>query len=218
MDIKVSVETSDVSRFMRRLFRDQLPFSTSKAINEVAKDFQREQRRHQREIFTVRNARFVDRSVKIRPFSNKRTLEARVSIDPPGGRDRADILTKFEDGGFKFPRGRHLTVPQEVKRTKRGIIGKARRPRAFGFELRGRGPKGSLFQGAKKTFMIVPHAGGGAIFKQKRGQPFFPLFSLTRRARIPASLDFQENARQTVDRRFEMRFSEAFDRAIRTAR
>lgn len=218
MNLTVSTDTTGASRFLRTLFRDQLPFATSKAINATATDFQREQRQHMRSIFTVRNKLFVDRSVKIKPFANKRRLEATVSILPPGGTSRADIIGKFEQGGFKIPRGRHLTVPDEVKRSKRGAITKAKRPRAFGFELHGRGPEATVFRGQKRTFMIVRRSGGGAIFKRSRKRQVKQLFSLTDRARIPASLDFEENARRTVNTAFSRRFDEAFSRAVRSAR
>lgn len=218
MDIQVSVETVDVFRFLRRVFRDQIPFATSKAINDTAKDFQRAEREHMHDIFTVRRRTFIDRSVKIKPFATKHRLSATVSIDPPGGQRRADILTKFEAGGTKRPRGRHIAVPDEARRTRSGVISRTQRPRALQFELWGRGPEATVFRGTRRAFMVVPHQRGGAIFQRRAKRRVVQLFAFTSKARIPAVLEFEETAERVVNERFGVRFSEAFDRAVRTAR
>lgn len=49
------------SRHLSRLAASQLPFATSKAINETAKDFQKVQTAHMRGAFTERNATFIRR-------------------------------------------------------------------------------------------------------------------------------------------------------------
>ena len=66
----------------------QVPFATSVAINQTAKDFQKVQLAHMESAFIIRRQTFARRAVKIKPFSTKRQLKATVSIDPPGGRAR----------------------------------------------------------------------------------------------------------------------------------
>ena len=132
----------------------QLPFGIMLAINDTLKDAQKLQRTYQRGIFTVRRPLFVDRAVKIKPFATKRTLEGRMSIDPPGGRSRRDILTKFESGGRKQSRrGRHVAIPIGARRTKAGIVQRGQRPKALGLVRRGRGARGK-----RRTFVCPVQA------------------------------------------------------------
>ena len=198
--------------FTKRLerIRKQARFAMSKAINETAKDFQKSQVRRQEKTFTVRKAGFVSRSVKIKPFATKQRLEAVVSIDPPGGQRTTDILSKFEQTSVKKPRdGRHLAVPVEARRTKRGVITKGQRPKAFQFK-----EVGQAVKGLKRTF-IVPGVG---IFQRTSKRRIRLLFAFVERVRIPGVLRFQENARKVVKRRFKKHFAKAYEFALRTAR
>jgi len=236
MNISVDIDTSGVSRWVREVFDDQLPFATSRAINTVALEFQRVQRQHMLSVFEVRRRKFIERSVKIRrgDFATKQRLEATVRIETPGGGRRDDIFTKFETGARKLPtRGAHIAIPQAAKRTRTGIIGRSQRPRAFKFKLHGTGPKATVFRGLKRTFMIFNRDGGGGIY-QRVGRRRSASRSLRRRrstssrlrmlfvfrpeAPTPQILDFIDNAEKTVQRRWPKAFAESFDEAMRTAR
>lgn len=222
MDIDVDIDTAEFNRFLVRLHRDQLPFATSVAINRTAKDFQEAQREHIHDVFTVRRKRWVDRSVKIKPFATKRRLMAKVGIHPPGGDERADILTKFESGGIKRPQGgRSLAVPDEVKRTKTGFIGKRQRPKAFDFELWGRGPEATVYRGRRRAFMIRYPDGEGFIFRRTgrgAGSRMRLLYTFTPQARIDPLLEFFETAEEIIQSRFDENFADAFAHAMDTAR
>lgn len=214
----VTIETNalEVAGLLGRLFRDQVPFALSQAINDVAKEAQTVQRAHQRRVFTVRRPQFVDRAVKIRPFSTKRSPVAVLRIEPPGGRARADILTKFEDQTVKRPRdGRSIAVPSKVKRTAAGIVRKAERPSAL--ELRG---SGRVLRGARGTYLIRTPRGGVIIQRSGRrgAKQSRVLYYLEPEVRIRPDLDFVENITRVVGARFEDRFSARFDLAVRTAR
>src|SRR5690606_21849287 len=114
-------DVKDLTRGLSYLERQQIPFATSLALNETAKRAQGEQRKGMARHFTLRRKQWADRSVKIQPFSNKRTLAVTLKIDPPGG--KADIFSKFEDGGTKTPKdGKRLAVPDEVRRSKVGVV------------------------------------------------------------------------------------------------
>jgi len=218
------------------MFKDQVPFATSKALNRMALRFQEDQRDHQRRIFTIRRPRFVDRAVKVKPFSTKRTLFADVSIDPPGGQARADVLTKFEDQTSKSPlRGRSIAVPTDaVPRTGAGIIRKGWRPGELfeGAKQHGRGraigSKGDVYHGKKKTILIRKPGGKGFIFqyqgagsvgtKTGHNSGLVCLYVLVPRVEIRPELDFERNASLTFERHWVEYYVEAFDQAIRTAR
>ncbi len=198
------------ARHLNRMAANQVPFATSKAINETAKDFQKVQTAHIRKEFIERNPIFIKRAVKIKPFANKRRLSATVQIEPPGGQRTTDILSKFEEGGTKRPRqGRHLAIPIEVRRTKRGIVSKAQRPRAFQFR-----EIGKRIVGLKRTF-IVPGVG---ILQRRGKRKVRLLYAFARAVPIPAALDFVENAKRVVRVIFPRRFRKAFQQAMRTAR
>lgn len=199
-------------QFVKRLERigKQGRFAMSQAINETAKDFQKSQIRSQERAFTVRKQGFVSRSVKIKPFATKQRLEAIVSIDPPGGQRTADILSKFEQRTIKKARdGRHLAVPVEARRTKRGVISRGQRPKAFQFAK-----TGAAIKGLKRTF-ILPDIG---IFQRTSKRRIKLLYSFAKSVRIPAVLKFQENARKVIKRRFKSHFEKAYANALRTAR
>ncbi|HWK90243.1 MAG TPA: hypothetical protein VNP72_09615, partial [Longimicrobium sp.] len=149
MNVDVRTNAPQVARAMRENAR-QAAFALSRAINETAKDFQQAQREHQRSAFTVRRPAFVDNAVKIKPFATKSSLTARISIDPPGGRARADILTQHEHGGIKRPRGKSIAIPKEVGTNKAGIVTKGQRPRVLDFKQHG---SGNVMKGAKRTIL-----------------------------------------------------------------
>ncbi len=192
---------------------NQLPYAMALAINDTLKDAQQTQRLYQRRVFTVRRPKWVDRAVKIKPFATKRTLEGRMSVDPPGGQRRADILTKFETGGRKQSRrGRHVAIPIEARRTKAGIVQRGQRPKALGLVRRGRGARGK-----RRTF-LVPHVGIFQRVGRGRRSRVRLLYLFEHSVPIPASLRFVENAKDTVHEKFGPNFSRGMDRAMRTAR
>lgn len=214
MDFEVVVDASQAERFVRRLLRDDLPFVESLAVNMTAKDFQKAQREHMGDVFTIRRQSFMRRSVKIKPFSSKRqsVREAKVAIDSPGG--RSDIFGKFEEGGTKRPTsGTRLAVPAEVRRTKTGVVSKAQRPRRFDFQLSGRSRGAEVYRGRRKTFMIRRPDGTGGIF-QRKGDQVRTLYRFTPEAEIEPTLRFFENAERIVRDRFDVNFSRAWDKAL----
>ena len=186
----------------------QVPFATSVAINETAKDFQKVQVAHIESAFTIRRQTFARRAVKIKPFSTKQRLTATVSIDPPGG--KADILAKFETGGTKRPRGQHIAVPVGVRTSPTRVIPKARRPRQLlqkpnVFALRQR--RGKLPPGIYRRM--------GA---RRAGKRVKLLYAFKTSVPIDARLDFLETGQRVVRQRFGRNFQRAYAKALRTAR
>lgn len=212
MKIGVRSNLARVRRDHRRFHADQVPFATSKAINELAKSFQRQQTGHMEQEFTVRNRLFVSRAVKIKPFATKRSLKATVQIEPPGGPRTADILAKFEGGGTKKPRGSRLAVPQQVRRTKTGKVSTSLRPSNLQLTT----VTSTVSKGAKRTFSIRLPGGRGGIYQRvgrgRRGKVRL-LYSFIPRARIKPVLGFFRRARMVARREFDG----IFDRVYRLA-
>lgn len=234
--LRIDLTINDqASPFLRTLFADQVPFATSRAINRTALDFQKAQRSRLHAIFTLRRVRWAEQSIKIKPFATKRSPEARISIDPPGGgRTKADILGKFETETRKGPfRGRSVAVPTEhVPRTGAGVIRKGWRPAELFADARQHGVgkvfsrKGNVYKGARGTFLIRRPGGKGVILQRHGGMAATtghdpnvrPLYFLVPYVRITPELEFVETAKKTIERRWPENFREAFDRALRTAR
>lgn len=227
LELEVESNAEDVSAYARKIYEDQLPFATAKAINATALSFQKQQQKHMEDIFTVRRPRFTLRAVKIKPFAYKRRLWARVQIDPPGGRERADILTKFETDRFKVPfSSSRLAVPTEnVKRTPTGVVRKRYRISEMNLEPTGTGKvfsqKGRVAVGSvgARTVVAIRKAGGrGGIFMRTRSGESLPLYWFVPRVPIKPELDFVDNATRVVTKEWDDHFFEAFSGAIRNAR
>lgn len=207
--VAIGVEIKDhASPFLMAVFNKQLPFATSVALNETAKDFQKAQRARLSEVFTLRRRQWAEQSVKIKPFATKARQEVRISIDPPGG--RGDILGKFETDTVKRPRGEHVAVPVEARRSASGIVSARDRPRRVISEGRA---------------FIRKVGGRAAIFERlktrtanKLGKTVRLLYTLVHQVPIKPELRFVRTAEETVQKRWQINFAAAFARAIRTAK
>ena len=217
MKVDVTVRTERAHRFVQAVFDEQVPFATAVAINESAKHAQGVQRKHQRGIFEVRRPLFVDRSVKIKPFANKRTLTAVVSVDPPGGKDRADVIAQHEEGGPKgATSGTSVAVPtRHVPRTGAGVINRAWRPARLRKTRGGRSRRDKREWG---TFIRRTRGGRRAIFFDEGDEGIKPLYWLVPSVPIQPSLNFVENIRGAVLAVYDANFTKALDRAIGSAR
>ena len=210
--LDVEFDSRDTERWLGKMAK-QTSFALSVAINDTLKDAQKVQRAHQRRVFTVRRPQFVDRSVKIKRFATKRTLTGTMSIDPPGGQKRADIITKFERGGQKRPRdGRHLAIPIDAKRTKAGVVSRRNRPKGFNFKRVGRSIRGD-----RRTF-IIPGVGIFQRVGRRKNSRIRLLYAFKTQVPIDRRLDFIQNAERVVRQMFDRNFDRAFDRAMATAR
>ena len=223
MNVSVEFPAEEVSRYAAKVFDDQMPFATARALNGVALKFQGNQRERQYQVFTIRRKQFADRSVKIKPFATKIRQEVRVAVDSPGG--RSDIFGKFEDQTSKTPfRGKSIAVPTtNVPRTAAGVIRKGWRPKDLldGAAQHGVGrvfqSKGNVYRGKKKTFLVRKPGGKGTIF-ERDGAELLPLYQLVPRVRISPDLQFVDTANKTVNAEWVNQFGIAFDRATKTAR
>lgn len=223
-EIDIVYDDREVTRFMQGLAADQLPFATQLTINDAAKAFQAAQRDHMDDIFEVRNRRFVLSAVKIKPFASYRKqgtddMHAKVSIDPPGGQDRADILTKFETQSQKLPHdGGSIAVPTEdVPRRASGGVQKRWRPRALQGRRNALTPSGRRST-AKGTQTFRGKVRGVLGIWERIEEGVRLLYGLFKRAPIRPNLDFVKNAKRVVPEEFNRRFPVNFDRAVRTRR
>lgn len=216
--IKVTTNGAEVSKRLQAVFADQMPFSQSEALNKTALSFQKRQNEHQKRIFDIKRPAFVLRANKIKPFSTKKTLMAQVQVEPPGGKRRADVLAKFEEGGTKTPRdGSRIAVPTEQGR-RLGTRGVAPRLKAFRFRTPRGADRRSVLVGRERTFLIRQEGGTGLILQRQSRDRVRVLFRFTPEAQIPDSLKFVDNARQTAEDEYVAIWQEEFRKAVRTAK
>lgn len=219
--IIIALDPADLLGELDSIARRQLPYATARALNAVAFDFQDAQRGGLAERFRLRRPAFVQQGIYFpkqqRADYRRGDLSATVSIEP-----KRDFLSKFEQGGWKAPRSaRRLAVPIGARRTKSDIVQAGDRLGALGFRLHGRGPKGTVGRGLKRTFSIRFPDGRGYIFRRVgrgKGSTVHLLYLFRPRVAIPPSLEFHATAVEVARARFVPAFAAAFGDALRTAR
>lgn len=223
LELHFDVDALTAERWLVTVFDEQLPFATSRALNRLAREFQKDQRDHMRGVFTIRRKAFLRNSVKIKPWATKHRLAVRIAIDSPRG--RSDIFGKFETQRRKGPfRGRSVAVPSDhVPRTPTGVIRNAWRPRALldGGGQHGEGrvirSRGDVFRGGRRTFMVRRPGGRGTIF-ERTSSGLRVLYQLVPQVPIEPELRFTRNAKRTASRGWTDAMTDEFNNAVRTAR
>tara|TARA_Y100000114_G_C11680392_1_gene288321 strand:+ start:212 stop:859 length:648 start_codon:yes stop_codon:yes gene_type:complete len=197
LEINVESNISALTKAMDAFGKDQLPFATSRALNDAAFDVRNTivEQTFTRS-FNVKNKRFAGVAFKVDP-AKKRKLEARVF-----DRLKKDYLALQESGGTKRPRGNNIAIPtDEIRVTGRGVT-KARRPR-------------QLLQSGKRAFRTKSKTGQD-IIAQRRGKKRYPikvLYVLEPQADIKPRFPFYEVgikvAQDVFGKQLPIRFKEA---------
>lgn len=204
----VSIDVSALVAAMTDLQREQAPFATSRAVNDLANMAVAGVQETMKTNFTIRRP-WVLGGIFVRKYSNKKDdpLEAILAI-----RDDRAFLAKFEDGGVKLPRGKNLALPAEIPGvTKASVVPAGSRPRAFG-QWQNR-------RGNERTFIILegPGAGIWQRYGPSRGQ-IRQLWSYRSSARIDKLLHMGETSRGVVEEWWKERFYIRMDEALATSR
>jgi hypothetical protein len=200
MEIKVDIPGLDATTKYFSDIAKQLPFATALALTRTAKEVQREEIAHIRTAFTVRGSWLREGGrfgVGVTPAS-KENLVAVIE-------SRAPWLEAHEEGTTRTPEGAHFAIPQkDIRRTKTQVIARSQRPKAL-----------------KRAFKVETKKGVPLLVQRiGRGKRSIVrvMYQLTGRARIAPRLRFVETGRVVVERVWQRIFSDALDRAIRTAR
>lgn len=233
------VDAGGVLSWTERLSR-QVPFAMSRAVNATLKGSQGDVRQTLPGHFTLRRKTFVERTVKITQFANKRNIAGVLAIDPT-----RDFLAKFEDDTVKSGQGgKSLAVPLigGARPAETAIVPKALRLQALQLKpVQGRKGKARL-EGLKGTFTITTPKGTYVIqrtggfkrqtftftdrdgsqrtgkMKRQRISTTRVLYAFKKTVPIQPVLGFDKTARKGIDQRWEQEMRTAFDEAERTAR
>jgi hypothetical protein len=226
ISMQIKVDLDAFTKGMDDLQQRQIPFATSLALNNVAKDVQVAERIRLREVFTIRRPQWADYGIKIDHFASKAEPFARIAINPPGGK-KGDIFGKFEDQTQKTPLGSHgIAVPVDAKRTKADIVQDKTRPKNLHLHREGNrivGDNGTYIvnlSDGRQLLLQRKDLGKRAAKKAGRGtnDRATLLFIFVPKVRITPTLRFAATAEPVVDRQWPVRWAEAFDKAMGSAR
>jgi len=232
----IRVDTSEAEAFLDGLYRDQIPFAASLALNRTAKDVQQAEQGELAANFILRQPAFILQSVRIPKFSNKNDSPMEVVIEIG---EKGAFLRKFQAPGVKqaldpampiaipstnirpnisdlvplglYPKNLRLVPRRGVT----GIIGPKRHITSRGVVQ---------LKGKQRTFVLDPaeHRGvkvWGVYQRYGPGpQDVRLLWTLKSRIPIPKRLDFVPVGERVVRERWPIRWAEAFAQAIRSAR
>ncbi len=200
MEIRVDIRgLENTTKYISGMAK-QIPFATALALTRTAKEVQREEIVHIRTAFTIRGSWLREGGrfgVGITP-ATKENLVAVVE-------SRAPWLEAHEEGTTRTPEGSHFAIPQkDIRRTETQVIARSQRPKAL-----------------KRAFKVETMRGVPLLLQRVgRGKRSIlrVMYQLTGRARIVPRLRFIETGKAVVERAWQRIFSEALERAIRTAR
>ena len=198
MAVKIDIKIDGALDFLTKAAK-QMPFIESLAINNTTVLAQKAQRDHMHEAFADRRPKFTDINVKIKPFANKRSLVAVIQIEPPG---RAfDVFGKFEAGGriTSHTGGPRLVPTSTVLPDPKGIIRKARRPRAL--------------KESGETFIFEVRSGKEFIVDRVGADLQF-LYQIVPSVQIEPDLEFVKTIQKTVFDNFEDEFNKAYQKVL----
>lgn len=218
--IQITIDAKQIERLVGTVNSRQLPFAAALALTQTAKDAQASVRASMPAKFTLRR-QWIVQGIRIKP-ANKTTLEAWVySKDafmarqetggiktgkPGGGNFSSSSVAEATKGVRARPVGGRVAVPTDkVLRNKSDIIRKSDLPAGLG----------------KKAFVIGK--GGNEQYLARRFSKgkragLQILYVLKGSTYIKPRLGLEEITTKVVERRFNKHFSEAFERAISTAR
>lgn len=201
MQFGISSNIKEIERGLNDVARNQVPYATSVAINDVLKDIKRNsEKRLKRQL--DRPTPFTMKAFRIK-YANKRTLTGMVYA--------AHIQEKYlqwaEEGGSRKPKGRAIPVPVRQRLNKYGNVPKGALKRALA--------KPNVFSGAPKG-----RPGAAGIYQRvgKNNSKLKLLASYETVARYKPRLGFKTGAMRTAEARLPAALYRALVKAMANAR
>ena len=185
----------------------QMAFATALALNDTARDVQKELTGQIGQIFD-KPTPFTERSMAVLSRANKANLTAVV-----GAKDvQAGYLQIQATGGVRVPKGKTVLVPVKVKRDRYGNI-----PRN---ELRKLVASKDVFVARRRGGAKVAHLPGGVYRRRPKGSDgagLELLIGFADRAKYEPIYPFKDAARRG-SRRFQDHLVARIEQALATAR
>jgi hypothetical protein len=187
---------------------DQVPFATALALTRTAQEVQRAERGQLGAKFILRQRAFMTSGIRIEA-ATKRKLMAVV-------KDIHAFMAKQEEGAIKIPFGKYLAVP---------VVGGARKSERANIRPEDM-PHAVMEQGG----IIRDYRGFAVMFRINKAVPTWtrrggrrrgrlvPMYVLAPKARVEPRYGFEQTAEKVANATFEKNFSDAFNRAVKTAK
>ena len=218
MQISVKADVKQLTKSLTRIQRKQIPFATSKALNNVAFDV-RKSLQDGLETHLDRPTPYTKRGVQVEK-STKNKLVAEVGFrsktfgNGQGSVTQAEYMERQIKGGLRTPKGSAIPVPivKNLKLNKYGSITRNKINNALGNENKffsGK-PKGAKSKGTGEG--IWERYGG------KRNPKIKMIISWNNHTDYQARYPFKNIAMRSVRNNFRKRFDNALQQALSTAR
>lgn len=236
--IAVQVDARRAERFLHNLHARQLPFAKALGLNRTYNDAQDDLRAEIRRRFVLRQGRYVLRTVyrDRADMADHRAgrFSATVRLAPQSSRHpNAGLLARFVDGTPKVMGQFPIAIPTSVIRPSFAQqVPRYLYPKALGIDTSARFTTASpVGKGRRrrttaarlvKPFLLAPpdNPRGWGIYRRTGPglRDIEMLWALRPMSRIPRRLPFYEVMQATVARQWPIRFAEAMEFALRTAR
>ncbi len=192
-EVIIKDNIKEFTRFLSRVEKKQVPFATSRAINDTAVDAQKSIQAAIPHIFDNRKKWWLKQQptgIKIK-FSNKTRLTASIFTNAP-------FAELQEKGGIKTPKSGGVIAVPTAKVAKR---------------YRKAGGARQLLQSSDKIFSTKK-----GIFKKRGKSSITTMFVYTKTANVRRRFGFARIAEKVVKRKFNRNFATRLQQALRTAR
>jgi len=201
---------NDLDRLSRRLTniqREQVPFATSMAINDVAADVANAVTK-QMDRYLDNPTPFTQKAYQSRfgTFKGQRATKRKLYADIIPGQIQAEYLKFQVEGGIRTPKQTAIFVPTRVApKNKFGNVTRGNRKRF----IAGQGQYFSAGEREDKT---------PGVYKRERKGAITPMAFYVQQAEYKAIFPIDKIAGGVVKNRFGLRFDQALKRALATAR
>tara|TARA_R100000808_G_scaffold18323_1_gene40164 strand:- start:81 stop:686 length:606 start_codon:yes stop_codon:yes gene_type:complete len=201
MEISIQNNIKEVTRGLNKMQRKQIPFATSQALNDVAKNLARKQMPIEMQATFQGGATGHTKRAFLYDRSNKRNLRARVFTNPR----THEYMSYMVHGGQRLPKRRAIFIPsRSVKRNKHGNVTRSRMQKMITdrskFFTKNDKKYEKFGRGGSKTRLV------GVYKSSAMYRPVLPLEKIARSYVYSASVGFTP------------RFRERLTKALATAR
>lgn len=191
----VTSNVRQVSKWLSRVERQQVPFATAVSLTRTAKDAQTNLEKRLGRVFD-RPTPFTRRAIAIRP-ARKTRLVARVLVKDI----QARYLLLQETGGVRRPQRRALILPSAARRNQYGNL-----------------PRGAVKRMLARPDTFSGTVAGVAGIWQRKGRRLKLLVAYEGRAVYRPRFGFRDTAAKTARARFDHHLRRELAKAIATAR
>ena len=218
MQIDIRADVKELTKSLNRIQRKQIPFATSKALNNVAFDV-RKSLQDGLDVHLDRPTSYTKRGVQVEK-STKKNLVAKVGFRSrtfgrgKGAIHQAEYMARQIKGGLRTPKGNAIPVPivKNLNLNRYGSIRRNKINQALGNQEKFFSGKPKNAKGMGTGEGIWERYGG------KRKPKIKMLISWNNKTNYQARFPFKNIAIRSVRNNFRKRFDAALQQAFKTAR